>query len=738
MAARTNGFSPSSSTGPRSGRKEPFPHIDDLTSVAVDLDLHSPLKTVLEIGEGHMRQAITYSDFSRPDLGLQEYIKAFTIAVDKIPKHKDYPSLKTNRGDLGRQYNVLKLHITNNGDRFDKIKEEIKEDNRRSGTQPKKSASEMTLMNLPSVPSTLPHQQKINGINGANGTKPSRPHEPQNTKKGGQMGSNAETPARDRNGTAMPKSKPAVQPKPQALHGNAIKPTTNPVAQDLASRFARLRDPQDASSRPTTTAVVPKSGGLLESPFPAQPQLIIDSAVPTMPKLPAAIYSPARGTVTSEVADLPSSTPRGMFSRTNSIASITCSSTRTSIDVAPRQTSTEQYATAHTFGNGFSSAPTSPKMQIPGGATITAHQLQEYMQKGASVVRLLLIDVRSREEFDEGHILSQSTICIEPAVLARGNVSAADIEESLNIAPDEEMKAFENRGEFDLVVFYDQDSTSVPPRPSQYEQEIAIFTLYQALVHFNYGGELRHGPKLLEGGVEAWVDLCGPRSLQESRTSAAIQDGRTRLRRATGPNKARFGDRRRTRAQTKALKPEEIKQFEESLQKDEPRQEYLRSTEEFLRRYPSAAEIRESMASPGSPSSLASQHLNKNVFESDLPPSPPARPAPAVPRTSYSGLSSKEPTTDVVYAKAGRAVGTGRDKPSGLENTSNNCFANSAIQVILFSPGFAAEFTRQDWPANWAPAVKNPQLMSRILGNLLQWLAGRQFPALRPTTLLVR
>lgn len=683
-----------------------------------------------------MRQANTYSQFSRPDLALQEYIKAFTVAVDKIPKHKDYPSLKTNRGDLGRQYNALKLHITNNGDKFDKIKEEIKEDNRRSGVQPKKSASEMTLLNLPSVPSTLPHQPKTNGINGANGTKPPRPQEPQNTKNG-PTGNHVETPASERNGNATPKSKPAVQPKPQALHGNAIKPTTYPVAQDLASRFARLRDPQDAASRPTAAAMSKPGASWGDTPFTSEPQSIMDSAVPIMPKLPAAIYSPARGTVTSEVADLPSSTPRGMFSRTNSIASVTCSSARNSIDMGPRPTAVEQFVTAHTFGNGTPSAPTSPKMQIPGGATITPQQLQEYMQKGASVVRLLLIDVRSREEFDEGHILSQSTICVEPAVLARGNVSAAEIEESLGIAPDEEMNAFENRGEFDLVVFYDQDSMSVPQRPSQQDQEIAIFTLYQALVHFNYGGELKHGPKLLEGGVEAWIDLCGPRSLQESRTSAAIQEGRSRPRRTNGPTKARFGERRRARAQTKALRPEEIKQFEESLQKDEPRQEYLRSTEEFLRRYPSASEIRESMAPPGGQPSLASQHLHQNAFESDLPPIPPTRPAPAVPRTSYSGLSSKEPTTDMVYAKAGRVTGAGRDKPSGLENNSNNCFANSAIQVILFSPGFAAEFTRQDWPSNWAPAVKNPQLMSRILGNLLQWLAGRQFPDLRPTTLLV-
>ncbi|KAI0133536.1 ubiquitin carboxyl-terminal hydrolase [Xylariales sp. AK1849] len=718
MAPITNGY-PSSPAGPSahsrsSSRKEPFAHIDDLTSVAVDLDPHTPLRKVLEIGEARMRQSITFSDFRRPDLALQEYITAFTIAVDKIPKHKDYPSLKNDRGDLIRRYNALKVKITTNGERFDRIKADIKEDNQRSGVRSVKVTSETLLSSLPSVPSTFPQRSENNGSNG----------------------SNAQRPINGTTANTSQKSKPAVHPKPQALHGNTINSTSNPVAQDLTSRFAKLRGPQDASNRAATSAP-PKPLGPRHMSDTSRPQPTINSAVPTMPKLPDAIYSPARGTITSEVADLPSSTPRGMFSRTNSIASVGSSSARNSMEMGARPAAVEQFVTAHTFGYGSTPTPPSPRVRIPGGEIITPPQLQGYMQKGASVVRLLLIDVRSREEFDEGHIMSQATLCIEPSVLIRGNISAEDIEESLGIAPDDEMQAFQNRAQYDLVVFYDQNCTLLPQRPSQDEQDNALYFLYQALTKLNYGRELRNAPKLLAGGVDAWVDIFGLQNLQESHTSAVVKDGKSRPRR---PKEFASGldSRRRYRAQTRTLKPEEVKQFEEVIQKDQTAarspQDFVRSKEEFLRRFPSANEIGESMSSYGP--------VKQNGFEPDLPPIPPSRPAPAVPRTSYSGLSTRDSSPGVALAKAGQTVSSARSRPTGLVNPKSNCYANSAIQVILSSPGFAAELTNKDWPLSWSPdaqtsaAGKNPQLMARILGNLLQWLAGRQFDIMHPTTLL--
>ncbi|KAJ8122230.1 hypothetical protein ONZ43_g1519 [Nemania bipapillata] len=187
-------------------RKEPFRHIDDIVSVTVDLDPHATLRKVLEAGDSHMQQAVTYKTFGRPDFALQEYIKAFTIAVDKVPKHKDYPSLKSDRGDLNRQYNALKVKITNNGVAYDKVKELIKEDNLRSGVRPKKEVNKSPanqLLDMPNVPSSPPLRQSIDSHDSSS------------------LGR---------------KSRPIVHPKPQSLHGNAIKPVSNKASPDLVAR----------------------------------------------------------------------------------------------------------------------------------------------------------------------------------------------------------------------------------------------------------------------------------------------------------------------------------------------------------------------------------------------------------------------------------------------------------------------------------------------------------------------
>ncbi|KAK8098599.1 ubiquitin carboxyl-terminal hydrolase [Apiospora kogelbergensis] len=614
VASRANGFATPASANGHGGRRGPLPHIDDLTSVAVTLNPHTPLRKFLEVGDKHMRQAVTYNDFRRPDLALQEFITAFTIAVDKIPKHKDYPSLKTGNGDLSRLYNTLKANITHHCTTFDKIKEDIKEDNKRSGVQPRNAPDPAALQTLPSVPSAMPSHMRSNSANGI------------------QTGASAQArQLADMQSVPAGKVKPVVQPKPHALHGNAIRSPAKPGSQELLNRFARLRDPQ-----------VPPSGSPTSSPSTHagadQQQLPrIDSALPPMPKLPDAIYSPARGTVTSETANLPSSTPRGMFSRTNSINSVP-SSARNSVDIPIRPTIYEVFVPAHALGDGVPPTSSAIKSHISLSETITPEELKNYMSHGSAAIRLMLVDVRSREDYDEGHIFAQTSICIEPSVLARGEVSASDIEDSLGIAPDEEMHAFESRAQFDLVVFYDQNSSSIPKRPSEHPEEMALYTLYQALVHFDYPVKLRRPPKLLNGGIDAWVDMFGSQSLRESKTNIAAQHLNPRPLQAS-------------KTGVKTLAADEIRTWKETAARNQV--DYITSTNDFLRR-------------------------------------PPARPAPALPRTSYSGVSTREPASDSVFAKSGRALPPNGNLPTGLVNGRS----------------------------------KDPQLMARILGNLIQWLSG--------------
>ncbi|KAI0169327.1 cysteine proteinase [Hypoxylon sp. FL1284] len=705
MASSAVGGSNTGAKGKRGPGKAPFRHIDDLVSVTVDLDPHTPLRKMLELGDAHMRQATTFNDFGRPDLALQEYIKAFTIAVDKVPRHKDYPSMKSDRGDLSRLYNALKLKITSNGAVFDNIKEYIKRDNLVSGVKPTSSgrssiSSNITQQTQSSISTTTPQAQTQDG--------PSISSAGANTSEAG----------------PGLRQKPAVQPKPKALHGKAIAQPQKPPPQDLADRFARLRDPKKPQ---------PASPGE-SSPGKSLPSL--DTSIVTMPKVPQAIYNPARGTVTSELANLPSSSPRGMFSRANSMTIIPSAPTRTLSDNA---VSREQFVAANTYGASQPWRPF-PKHRIPTEDVITATTLANLLDQ-QSGVDILLIDVRSREYFDEGHIKSNRTICVEPAVLMRENISADEIVDSMILAPATEKLAIEQRDKVDLVVIYNDSSSSIPTRVTGSASEMVLYNIRQALSYYSYGRPLKDRPKLLSGGLDAWVDKFGEQFLETSNTQL---DHVPRRQYSSG-----YGDRRRAQKKIRTLSSDEVKEFEDLIHQEEDGAfDYVKTREDFIRRYPSITVAPESMTSP------ALQRYQKSGRPLDpqeedylagIGPAPPARPAPAMPRTRYSGLESTDDDSSV-GALAKMAPATTRSSPvqflTGLEQASNSCFANSTMQALLASPMLIDEFLSTSFPRNWrflpddSREPTQPQLLAKILANTFQWMSKKQFRSLRLGTLM--
>ncbi|KAM5346791.1 hypothetical protein ACJ41O_009796 [Fusarium nematophilum] len=701
--ASSGAFGPGGRRGGDSAGGSLIPHIDDILAAARNIDTNQSIRKLLEAAEASLRQAEMARDFRRPATAFQEYIRASIIAIQVIGGHRDYSSLKTDREDLSRAHTALLNKIRQQDAIYAKIKQDIIADNQRSGVQPRiarpGSSQGNSRPQSPSKPavdrSTLNHQ-----VNGS---------------------------AQPGTSSSQARTKPVVHPKPQTLHGNAIKPghsssfgAANNASQDLAARFANLRGPQPSPGQDprikTHQITLPKPAGPREMPPPRPPKVDINTNVPALPKMPDAIYSPARGSVSAEASRPPSSTPRSMYSRTTSSASIPGTPTK--------------------------------------GDSITPEGLYQAMKAKGTI---LIIDVRVRDDFNEGHIMSSSTICVEPSILLRENLSSEQISESLVLSPNQEQSLFDQRDEYDLVVFYDQDSESIPKHPRN-SDDLVIVSLHRALVHFNYMKELRHPPKILKGGIDAWVDLMGPASLQSntSTTSRPAQLDRSR-------NRATAIERRRSKYIVKPLKPDEVRAWQETLKNDDMQTasspSFLRTTEDFLRRFPPVAVEQESMTSPEKPQPRPVYGLSHKVdLYTDLP-SPPTRPAPALPRPSYSGISEGADESELygnnkatatarparvptMKAMEQQSTGDGTKFYTGLNNPHNWCYANSTLQSLLASPEFGKELANSGWitkyhaPRREDEKIDHPQLMIRIISNLFHWMSSGKFQVMKAQTLM--
>lgn len=728
----TNGILNSSGQGGHNGGVSkpggaPLPHIDDILAIPKDVDPNTSLRRLLEMAESSMRQAEMSRDFNRPAIALKEYLRASIIAIQIIGNHRDYNSMKGERDGLERVHKALLKKINLQDQIYRKIKEDIIADNKRTGVQP-----------------TVQRAGPRRSDGGS-----SRPMSPQNTTPmASPRSSTSSSPGR---------SRPVVQPKPQSLRGNILKPGLGSppslANQDLAARFANLRGPQPSPGQDprikTHPLVLPKPNGPREMPPPAKPKLNLDKVIPSLPKMPDAIYSPARGSISGETPRPPSSTPRGAYSRTGS--SVSLSGTPT----ASPQLQSDYFAPTQSYSNN-SIPPTPPGnvLRVPESNTITPEELVQAMKcKG----KILIIDVRAREEFKEGHIMSSSTICIEPSILLRDGVSADDICDSLVLGANDEQALFEQRQRFDLVVFYDQGTEDMPGYPRN-SDEIVIKSLYHALTLFNYGRELKNPAKLLKGGLDAWVDLMGPASLQSS------EGGVVKRSQPDGRNRAITRGRSNSKYIVAQLKPDDVKAWQETLKNDDLQTasspSFVRTTEDFLRRYPEVATDQEPMSSPTKTDHKpAFGSLHKIDLYTDLP-SPPTRPAPALPRPSYSSLS--QTVNEAEYNDHANAAATHKmtavrtQKQSmeqqssvdnsrtctGLSNPGNWCYANSTLQSLLASPDFGRELTNSEWitkyraPRKEDEKIDHPQLMIRIISNLFHWMSTGNFKAMKAQTLM--
>lgn len=161
----------------------------------------------------------------------------------------------------------------------------------------------------------------------------------------------------------------------------------------------------------------------------------------------------------------------------------------------------------------FSSSPSksSPLSEriLPISNAVNPRQLFDYLHK----FKVLLVDIRTREEFEIEHIRNGAIVCIEPSVLTRVSASAESIECSLAVAPSEELVLFQNREKFDLVVLYDASSEA-------YDNGGPLSTFVRLVYEHALRKALRSPPMLLIGGLQAWKMEFGDNDVTRGASSA--------------------------------------------------------------------------------------------------------------------------------------------------------------------------------------------------------------------------
>ncbi|KAI9818892.1 MAG: ubiquitin-specific protease doa4 [Pycnora praestabilis] len=838
-----NDWAENSNTGAKiTTRGYDYPHIKDLIAKAIpQADTNAPIGKLLREAEGSAKGADRYLDFGRKDLAYIEYLRASNIIAFFIPKHKDAPSLLSDRGDLWRLNKALIKEITLQHETFDKVKRIIEDDNKRSGVQPSAYYN-----HLSSEPRSSQRYAKFDPISvNDNETLPlPKTHvlrwEGKSAFRERPLSVSSESmqkqsPSSMSNGS--PRRKPALHSKPESLHGRIMSPSetsgygSRPASSDeLAERFARLRSPEAQENAAQSTAfeasraspgsrtssssphqdtlvgrsprashssnytsssqtmpVVPQVSSTVSPTYsdrPSGPRFMPAASGPphppkiplntrivvSMPRAPSPTYSPARNLPTPTAINPPRSTARsiiGTGGRSNSMGA---------------STTTSQAYNANGESNEYVSAVTNrsindgnsrrPSADLPYETAVSVEKLYDYLKR----FDILLIDVRTREAFDDGHIFARSIMCIEPAGLRVG-MPAEDLEDGLILSPDQERDFFHQRDQFELIVYYDQSTTSsrfLNGSPNTVGTP-SLRALYDAVYEFSYQKPIKRPPVFLIGGIDAWVDLVGEQALKASNV-ADMDGGRVNRpakklgRPIAKSSRARLTynleSRRMQMRDYNPLNSEEEKAWLEKAQHEGDVAQYqqilgdhngasqgdvsvegaapvVHSYDEFLRRFPETSTLQQSMVAPvaGRPQS-SGPYYNPSTFNQA-----PLRPAPAVPRKSYSGVSEKAPpqsapslrsapsAAPLYFASAISASSSLKLPRTGLINFGVTCYMNATIQCLSATTPLTNFFLDNSYRSvvqrNW----KGSQgVMPEYYANVVRSLWKGDVEAIRPSS----
>lgn len=557
--------------------------------------------------------------------------------------------------------------------------------------------------------------------------------------------------------------------RPQSLQSRAVAQSNQSSSQNhtsqpkdpLLDRFSSMRvsspppEPSNYGSRPSRPQSQPSTNGY-------RPRVSVQSSLSKdLPRPPSPTYSPAKGM--PDNMDFKTSQRNSnsitAFSDTTSHAATSSLSQQTFPD---RPDSNDSRYSQRSSTNTIP-APNPQAENTPQETEIRASRLFDYLNQ----FNVLVIDVRNRENFDSGHIFHRNIICIEPTAL-RPHKSADELQEALVLGPEKEYELFDRRHDFDLVVYYDDSTKSAGFLSSRSDENNPLKCLHDSLYHYNHDKALKHQPILLAGGLDSWIDLAGPQSLQTSSTIGSRTQGakpsRPIARRPPASHSSRLSVNRKRHRDYNPLAPEEERKWRErarsesvavelptqdqadpSNQDGEPVQLQRTGTyDDFQSRYPDVASVESQALNARPPSRPPPDAPRIPSYPTPPPPTVPSRPPPALPRPSYSGVRERA----ITQTAASRTSDLRPYIPpkllklprTGLHNFGVTCYMNATIQclsatlplTLFFLDGhFKKSLQTENWKGSKGIM---PQWYNTLLTNL--WRPG-DAETIRPTNFRV-
>lgn len=255
---------------PAHANDRPLAHIKDIIASAQPaFDPSVPPTEYLRQAEICLQTSKASLSLGKVDRAFSEYLKASEIAINIIPRHKDYGFFEDNNQSFAQKNRTVRNVVTSMGTQMEGVRKIIEDNNQRHNTQQRSTTSGYNAIQLPS---TDPAAQQPRPESQSSVNSTGAPDIPDILK--------------------VHKPRPPSVSKPEYLR------SSSPVVQsdDLSSRFARLRTNGNAGVPAPGSLQMPdvrnfQTNGANGIQRPTGPR-DMPSAVPALPaKLPLAATS---------------------------------------------------------------------------------------------------------------------------------------------------------------------------------------------------------------------------------------------------------------------------------------------------------------------------------------------------------------------------------------------------------------------------------------------------------------